>query len=73
MRQVAVTAHLQGKGLGRKLVDFCEDFGRERGFHIMSLHAREVASMFYLKLDYEIVGEPFEEVGLPHYRMEKQL
>lgn len=73
MRQVAVVTNMQGKGLGRKLAAFCETYGKEQGFELMSLHAREVASRFYLKLNYTIVGEPFEEVGLPHYRMEKVL
>lgn len=37
----------------------------------MVLHARDSALDFYLSLGYSIVGDPFEEVGIPHHRMEK--
>jgi predicted GNAT family N-acyltransferase len=39
----------------------------------MVLHARETAVPFYLKLGYEVVGGQFEEVGIPHFKMEKKL
>lgn len=73
MRQVAVSAKMQGKGLGKELAAYCESYGKTQGYEFISLHAREVASKFYLKLRYQVVGVPFEEVGLPHYRMEKVL
>jgi predicted GNAT family N-acyltransferase len=71
MRQVAVKENQQGKGVGRKLVEFSEEFAKQKGFSKMTLHAREVAVKFYLALDYKIVGEGFEEVGIPHFKMEK--
>ena len=71
MRQVCIASPLQGKGIGRKMVEFSEDFGKQKGFSKMVLHAREVAQEFYLALDYKIIGEQFEEVGIPHYKMEK--
>jgi predicted GNAT family N-acyltransferase len=39
----------------------------------MILHARATAVPFYLRLGYTVVGEPFEEVGIPHRGMEKAL
>jgi len=39
----------------------------------MVLHAREAAIPFYLRLGYELEGEPFTEVGIPHRRMVKLL
>ncbi|MES2962851.1 MAG: GNAT family N-acetyltransferase [Bdellovibrionota bacterium] len=71
MRQVAVAANQQGKGVGRALVEFSEKFGHERGFREMVLNARETAVPFYLALDYEPVGETFTEVGIPHRKMRK--
>ncbi len=71
MRQVAVKENHQGKGVGRKLVEFSEEFAKQEAYTKMTLHAREVAKDFYLALDYKIVGEQFEEVGIPHYKMEK--
>jgi predicted GNAT family N-acyltransferase len=39
----------------------------------MVLHARETAVPFYNALGYNSVGAQFEEVGIPHFRMEKAL
>ena len=73
MRQVAVDPALQGKGIGKKLVEYSEVFARESGYTIMDLHAREVVLKFYKSLKYKTVGNKFEEVGIPHYKMEKKL
>lgn len=73
MRQVAVEQGLQGKGIGRRLVAFSEEFARSLGAQRMVLHARETAVPFYLALGYARVGDRFEEVGIPHFRMEKEL
>jgi predicted GNAT family N-acyltransferase len=43
----------------------------EMGKEKMILHARDSALDFYLSLGYSIVGDQFEEVGIPHHRMEK--
>ncbi len=40
-----------------------------RGYKRIYLHAREVALDFYLKLGYEIFGEEFVEVTIPHRHM----
>jgi len=73
MRQVAVDDTLQGKGIGRQMVEFCEKFSKEKGFAKIILHARKVAVGFYLKLDYKITTDEFMEIGIPHYEMTKIL
>jgi predicted GNAT family N-acyltransferase len=73
MRQVAVAANAQGRGAGRFLVDASENWARKKGFSKMVLHARETAAPFYLKLGYKKLGKRFEEVGIPHFKMEKEL
>ena len=73
MRQVAVSPEAQGQGIGTALVRFSEALAAQQGFHEMVLHARETAVPFYLRLGYEQVGERFEEVGIPHFKMRKQL
>jgi predicted GNAT family N-acyltransferase len=73
MRQVAVEPEWQGKGVGKDLVDLSEKVAREKGYKKMILHARDTAVPFYLKLNYEIEGEPFEEVTIPHRKMAKNL
>jgi predicted GNAT family N-acyltransferase len=73
MRQVAVDEAVQKTGVGRQLVEASEVLGRLNGFELMELNARMTAVPFYEKWNYTIVGEPFEEVGIEHFKMSKQL
>lgn len=73
MRQVAVDERYRGQSLGRKLVEASEQVCRRLGAECIVLHARMVAVDFYLKLDYHIDGDVFEEVGVKHYKMLKAL
>lgn len=73
MRQVAVDSSIQGRGVGKAMVKFSETFVKEKGFTAIELHARETAVPFYLSLNYNIVGDQFEEVGIPHFKMVKVL
>ena len=73
MRQVCVTPEMQGKGYGRKLVEASEALLKENGGCKITLHARQSAAGFYLKLGYRITGEGFTEIGIPHFPMEKEL
>ena len=73
MRQVAVAPTWQRKGVGNALVKASEELSQQLGFARMVLHARETAVPFYNALGYNSVGAQFEEVGIPHFRMEKAL
>lgn len=73
MRQVAIEPDRQGEGLGRILVQASETIARERGFERIVLSARANVVGFYESLGYEVVGEPYEEVTIPHRWMEKAL
>lgn len=73
LRQMAVLNNLQGKGIGRALMQFAENIARDRGFKKIIMHARKSAAGFYEKLGYQICGPEFVEVTLPHYQMEKKL
>jgi predicted GNAT family N-acyltransferase len=73
MRQVAVHPSSSGKGIGTLLVQFSEHFALSKGYQLMTLHARETALSFYQQLHYNVVGNRFEEVGIPHFKMQKIL
>lgn len=73
MRQVAVQRDRQNDGLGSKLVKAAEREALKQGAKRMILHARESAIQFYLRLGYDLEGDPFTEVGIPHRRMVKLL
>jgi len=73
LRQMAVLNDLQGKGIGRALMSFAENLARDRGYKVMSMHARKNAVGFYEKMGYKVTSTEFIEVTIPHYVMEKQL
>lgn len=73
LRQMAVLNDLQGKGIGRALMIFAENLARDRGYKILSMHARTHAIGFYEKMGYSVSGDEFIEVTIPHYVMEKRL
>ncbi len=73
LRQMAVLNDLQGKGIGRALMNFAENIARDTGYRIIRMHARINAIGFYEKVGYVVKGEQFMEVTIPHYLMEKNL
>ena len=73
LRQMAVRFGLQGKGIGRVLMQFAENVAYDSGYRKIAMHARKTAVGFYEKLGYSVTGGEFMEVGIPHYFMEKEL
>ena len=73
LRQMAVLNDLQGKGIGRALMNFAENLARDRGYKIIRMHARDNAVGFYEKVGYRVKGDKFIEITIPHYVMEKDL
>lgn len=72
VRQMAISPEMQGGGIGRLLMTEAEEWIWENGFKKASLHARVSAETFYEKLGYEVVGDVFTEVNIPHVKMEKR-
>lgn len=73
LRQMAVLNDLQGKGIGRALMNFAENLARDRGYKIISMHARKNVTGFYEKMGYKVASDEFIEITIPHYVMEKKL
>jgi len=73
LRQMAVLNVVQGKGIGRALMQFAENLARDHGYKILTMHARKNAVGFYEKMGYKVNGEEFQEVSIPHYEMQKEL
>jgi predicted GNAT family N-acyltransferase len=73
LRQMAVLNDLQGKGIGRALMNFAENIARDRGYKKLSMHARKNVVGFYEKMGYKVQGDEFVEVTIPHYVMVKKL
>lgn len=71
MRQVAVHPEYQNMGVGSLFVQYAESVCIGYGYNEIELNARLVACEFYERLGYRKVGDQFEEVNIPHFRMEK--
>ena len=71
IKQMVVSETLQKQGVGKRLFMAFEAYLLNLGFQEFVLHARQVAFGFYLNMGYRIVGEEFQEVGIPHYKMLK--
>lgn len=69
--QVATDPQMQSQGIGRRLMVAIEARALgELGLGGLYCHARGPAIPFYERLGWSVVGEPFEEVGIEHRRME---
>jgi predicted GNAT family N-acyltransferase len=55
------------------MIQASEDWAVQAGFAEIVLHARANVVPMYEKLGYEVIGEPFEEVTIPHRKMRKSL
>ncbi len=73
LRQMAVSPAYQGRGIGATVLSFAETVAKAHGYSTMMMHARDPVREFYAKQGYEVFGEPFQEVGLGHHKMQKQL
>jgi predicted GNAT family N-acyltransferase len=71
IKQMVVAERLQSKGFGKRLFMAFEAFLLNLGVESFVLHARQAAHGFYLNMGYVIVGEQFDEVGIPHFKMRK--
>lgn len=71
--RVAVRRRYRGQGLGRLLMDRIEEEARAADCGRMVVHAQTTVEGFYERLGYETVGEEFEEAGIAHVEMEKEL
>ena len=71
---MAVLKCFQGKGLGYTLLNYAENFLKEKNVKIIWCNAREIALDFYKKNGYRIMGNPFNigDIGL-HFTMYKNL
>lgn len=73
LRQMAVKNTQQGKGIGQQIMRFAETVARDKGYKVLTMHARDTAIGFYQKQGYKVVGKGFMEVTIPHHKMEKRL
>jgi predicted GNAT family N-acyltransferase len=73
LRQMAVATEVQGTGVGAAILQFAEETAKGRGYKVLMMNARDAVLDFYKKCGYDIAGDQFFEVGIPHHVMEKKL
>ena len=74
IRSMAVRTDLQGKGLGKKIIQYIEQRALELKLKNIILDARINAVKFYEGRGYKVAGESYLLFGIiPHFKMEKEL
>lgn len=73
LRQMAVSTEHQGQGIGSAILRKAEEVAAAAGYKIITLHARDVAVPFYKAAGYQVKGDVFTEVGIPHLYMYKAI
>jgi GNAT superfamily N-acetyltransferase len=74
LRGMAVVPVLQGRGIGRQLLERCHAVILERGGRLVWCHGRTSAAAFYRALGYEPYGDEFvSPVTGPHYIFRRRL
>lgn len=71
--RMAVRAAWRGRGVGSALLVHLVERSRARGDAQSILNAQARAVPFYARHGYAVVGEPFDEAGIPHVVMARPL
>jgi predicted GNAT family N-acyltransferase len=71
--RMAVLREFRKTGVGAHILRFLIDRARARGLRKAILHAQLTAEGFYLKEGFNPVGDVFDEAGIAHRKMERDL
>jgi predicted GNAT family N-acyltransferase len=71
--RLAVLAEARCRGVGRALMEHLHTAARERGLAKVWCHAQTAAVPFYRHVGYRVTSEPFDEAGIEHVTMERDL
>jgi len=67
--RVAVLASHRGQGLGVLVMKTLIQAANDQRLSRLTLHAQQQATPFYETFGFRVVGEVFEEAGIPHVEM----
>lgn len=73
LQRMAVLKDYRGKDFGVKIIKEAETFARQQGFKTIELGAQLSAEKFYQKLGYSPYGAIFQDAGIDHIHMKKEL
>lgn len=69
LERFAVLREERGQGYGRAMVRHLINAARDADHDVLLLHAQAHLEPFYSSFGFQRIGEPFEEVGIPHVEM----
>ncbi len=71
--RMAVLPDRRGRGVGTMVLHALLDLARTNHLDAVSLHAQRDAVAFYRKHGFSVEGDEFEEAGIPHVNMQREL
>jgi len=71
--RIAVLKSNRKMGLGRQLMEAAMEYAHEKGATTFDVGAQHQAIGFYESLGFTVCGEEYNDEGVPHYPMVKQL
>jgi len=71
--RLCVSAAARGAGVGAALLDAAESEARAAGARRIGMHAQTSALSLYRRAGFRAYGAPFDEEGIEHVGMEKDL
>jgi predicted GNAT family N-acyltransferase len=73
IERVAVLAEYRGWGIGKAMMIAAIDHIAQQGIPEIKINAQTQVQGFYQKLGFEPQGDVFDEAGIPHIDMRKQV
>jgi predicted GNAT family N-acyltransferase len=73
IERLAVLPNYRKQGIGKQLMVSALSAITQRGKFLVIVHAQEYIIQLYQQLGFEVVGEKFNEAGIPHVKMIEQL
>ncbi|MBX7155845.1 MAG: GNAT family N-acetyltransferase [Candidatus Kapaibacterium sp.] len=73
MQRVVVAVNLRNQNIGTEMMKFCEQYILGTSIKRIYCHARNTAVNFYRNNGYTQIGDYFDEDGIPHLMMQKEL
>jgi len=71
--RMAVLKPYRRNGLGRLMLNTLLEQAIIKSVKHISINAQTVAIPFYLRFGFKVVGDEFDDAGIPHYKMILQL
>ena len=73
IKSVAIYEEYRGRGLGNYIMEYVEDIARKRGYEKVQIMGRVSVQVFYEKLGYKTIGQPYDYHTIAHVDMIKVL